>query len=120
MILNREAKTTGSMCIALLRRITFKVEVENGVHLLCSMAIIKLLVREGNERAIYHQSPKSLRKLVSGPSGRLNAAQQNEWPALHVRQASVFRVGIKVVTAFCCGRGFRQVTRRSQVRGPAP
>ena len=41
MILNREAKTTGSMCIALLRRIMFKVEEVNGVHLLGNMEIIK-------------------------------------------------------------------------------
>jgi hypothetical protein len=34
MILNREAETTGSICIALLRRITFKVEVVNEVRLL--------------------------------------------------------------------------------------
>jgi hypothetical protein len=46
MILNREAKTTGSRCIALLRRIASKVEVANGVHLLRSMEIIKPLVRE--------------------------------------------------------------------------
>jgi hypothetical protein len=40
MILNREAKTTGSICITLLRRTTLKVEVVTGVHLLCSMEII--------------------------------------------------------------------------------
>jgi hypothetical protein len=48
MILNREAKTTGSMCIALLRRITFKVEDVNGVHLLCNMEIIKPSAQGGN------------------------------------------------------------------------
>jgi hypothetical protein len=48
MIRNREAKTTGSICIALLRRITFKVEVANGVRLLCNMEIIKSSAQGGN------------------------------------------------------------------------
>jgi hypothetical protein len=40
MIRNREARTTGSICIALLRHITFKVEVANEVHFPFSMEII--------------------------------------------------------------------------------
>jgi hypothetical protein len=51
MRLNREAKTTGSICIALLRRSSFQVEVVNEVHFPCSMEIIKALP-QGNFRLL--------------------------------------------------------------------
>ena len=46
MMLNREAKTTGSMCIALLRRITFEIEVVNGVHFAVQYGNYRTLARE--------------------------------------------------------------------------